>query len=217
MKVDIYIPEALNEITLEQYQKFLKINTKENENSSFLLQKMVEIFCRLNLQDIAKVKYSYVQEIAIHLNKIFDVKPDLIPVFEINNIEYGFIPNLDDITIGEYIDLDNTFGDWDKIHKAMAVLYRPIKFKKGNKYNIKDYEGAEGSTIMKQAPLDVVMGSMVFFYHLNSELLTTTLNYLSKEMKTNLTTEQKKTLEQNGVGINQFMDLVKEMLPSSIL
>ena len=49
MKYKIQVPENLNEITLEQYQKFDKVNTKENEDSAFLLQKTVEIFCRLEL------------------------------------------------------------------------------------------------------------------------------------------------------------------------
>ncbi len=58
MKIDIYIPEKLSDITLEQYQKFAKLNTEENQNSSFLLHKMVEIFCRLDLKDIARIKYN---------------------------------------------------------------------------------------------------------------------------------------------------------------
>ena len=70
MKVEIQIPSSLSEITLEQYQKFTKINTDENQDSSFLMHKTVELFCNLNLQDIAKIKFIYVQEI---LNDIRDI------------------------------------------------------------------------------------------------------------------------------------------------
>ena len=38
-------------------------------------------------------------------------------------VEYGFIPNLDDMSFGEYVDLDTYIGDWQNIHRAMAVLY----------------------------------------------------------------------------------------------
>ena len=96
----------------------------------------------------------------------------------------------------------------------MSVLYRPIKFKKENKYQIVDYE--KSNDIMKDMPLDVALGAMVFFYHLNSELLTITLNYLNKEIPNKLTSQQKQTLEQSGVGISQSMDLLKGMLPSLI-
>jgi hypothetical protein len=50
------------------------------------------------------------------------------------------------------------------MHKAMAVLFRPIKKKQGTKYLIEDYEGSHKySELMKEIPLDVVMGAMVFF------------------------------------------------------
>ena len=141
MKVEINVPDSLNEITLAQYQRFEKLNTEENQGSTFLLQKMVEIFCNLDLKDVAEIKYKSVQEIAVHLNKVFDTKHTLIPTFELEGIEYGFIPVLDDMTLGEYIDLDENLGDWSNMHKAMSVLYRPIKFKKGHKYNIEAYNG----------------------------------------------------------------------------
>ena len=214
MKLNILVPDNLNEITLEQYQKFTKLNTKENEGTAFLLHKMIEVFCNINLKDIATIKYTDVQKVSIHLNKVFDTKTDLIPTFKLKGIEYGFVPELDQISFGEYIDLDNYLGDWDNMHKAMSVLYRPIKFKKENKYQIVDYE--KSNDIMKDMPLDVALGAMVFFYHLNSELLTITLNYLNKEIPNKLTSQQKQTLEQSGVGISQSMDLLKGMLPSLI-
>lgn len=214
MKLNILVPDHLNEITLEQYQKFAKLNNKENEGSAFLLHKMIEIFCNVDLKNIATIKYTDVQKITVHLNKVFDTKTDLIPTFTLKGIEYGFIPQLDDMSFGEYIDLDNYLGDWDNMHKAMSVLYRPIKFRKENKYQIEDYKMS--NDIMKQMPLDIALGAMVFFYHLNNELLQITMNYLNKEIPNKLTYQQKQILEQSGVGINQSMDLLKGMLPSLI-
>ena len=211
MRVEINVPDSLNEITLQQYQKFEKLNTKENEGSTFLLQKMVEIFCNLDLKDVAEIKYKSVQEIVVHLNSIFDAKHSLVPTFNLRGVEYGFIPVLDDMTLGEYVDLDDNLGDWKSMHKAMSVLYRPVTFKKGHKYNIEPYKGV--NDIMKDAPLDVVFAAMVFFWNLNNELVQTILNYLPKEME-KLTTQQKERLEASGVGINQSMVLLKEMLPS---
>lgn len=214
MKLNILVPEHLKEITLEQYQKFAKLNTKENEGSAFLLHKMIEVFCNLDLKDIATIKYKDVQKITLQLNKVFDKKTELIPTFKLKGIEYGFVPELDEITLGEYIDLDNYLGDWDNMHKAMAVLYRPINFKKNNKYHIEDYKGS--NSIMLDMPLDIALGAMVFFWSLNEELLQITLNYLNKEIPNNLTSQQKEALEKSGIGINQSMDLLKGMLPNLI-
>ena len=216
MKVEILVPDKLSEITLGQYQKFVKLNTEENKDTPFLLEKMVEIFCSLNLQDILKIKFTSVQQIANKLNKLFEEEPKHVKTFSLNGVNYGFIPNLDDMTLGEYIDLDSNLSDWEKIHTAMAVLYRPIKVKKNNKYNIEEYTGPNNAERMKDMPLNVAMGSMVFFYNLSNELLTTTLNFLVNEMEESMTLEQQQLLEQNGVGINQSMDLLKGMLPSSI-
>ena len=212
MKVEIQIPSSLSEITLEQYQKFAKLNTVENEDTSFLMHKTVEIFCDLNLKDIAKIKYIYVQEILNDINKLFESKQDLTPTFTMKGVDYGFVPVLDDMTLGEYIDLDENFTDWDMMHKAMAVLYRPITLQKGDRYQIEEYDGLEKSELMKGMPLDIVMGCMFFFYSLNNELLKTTLNYLSQEVPKELTMEQLQTLERSGGGISHSMDSLREML-----
>ena len=214
MKIKIPVPESLSEMTLEQYQKFEKINTEENQGSNFLLEKMVEIFCNLPLKDIATVKFTYVQKIIKELNKTFMSKTPLINTFVMDGVEYGFIPKLDDITLGEYIDIDNNIKDWQNMHKAMSVLYRPTKLKKGDRYQIEDYTAEENSELMKQMPLDVAMGSLVFFYLLQKELLETTLNYLTKEMEDSLTSEQRQILEKSMDGINLSGNWLREMLPS---
>ena len=217
MKVKIQVPTSLSEITLEQYQKFNKINTAENQNTNFILHKTVEIFCGLDLKDIAKIKVHSVKSVIKDIDNVFSEKPDLIPTFKLKGKEYGFIPKLDDISLGEYIDLDDSLTDWETMHKAMSVLYRPVTMRKGDKYLIEEYNGTDDAESMKQMRLDVVMGSIVFFYNLNNELLQTILNYLNREVPNQMNTLQLQTLEKSGVGINQSMDLLKEMLPNLMI
>lgn len=217
MKVKIQVPTSLSEITLEQYQKFNKINTEENQNTNFILHKTVEIFCGLDLKDIAKIKVHSVKSVIKDIDNVFSEKPDLIPTFKFKGKEYGFIPKLDDISLGEYIDLDDSLTDWETMHKAMSVLYRPVTMRKGDKYLIEEYDGTDDAESMKQMRLDVVMGSIVFFYNLNNELLQTILNYLNREVPNQMNTLQLQTLERSGVGINQSMDLLKEMLPNLMI
>lgn len=213
MKIEINVPDTLKEITLSQYQKFEKLNTKENQDSTFLLQKMVQIFCNLDLKDVATIKYKSVQEIVTHLNKVFDTKHTLIPTFVLGGVKMGFIPVLDDMTLGEYIDLDENLGDWQTMHKAMSVLYRPVTFSKGHKYQIEEYKGTNAEA-MKEAPLDVVFSAMVFFYHLSNELTQTILSYLQTVTEREMTTQQKETLGLSGDGIRQSLTSLKKMLPS---
>jgi hypothetical protein len=217
MKLEISIPTELNEIKLSQYQAFLKI-AKDNTDEEFLHQKMVQTFCGIDLKEVAEIRYKEVIEITESLGKMFDVKNHkFISRFKMGGVEFGFIPNLDDMTFGEYTDLDTYINDWEQMHKAMAVLYRPIK-KNGlnGTYDIEKYNGSiTYSDVMKHAPLDVVFGANVFFYTLGNELLKSTMTYLenSKEMKDIL---QQHNSENGGDGIVQSMLLLKETLQTLI-
>lgn len=216
MKLEVNVPESLNEITLDQYQRFDKINTEENQDSNFLLHKTVEIFCGLELKDIASIRVTSIKEILGDIDKIFAEKTDLVPTFTLDGIEYGFIPKLDDMTIGEFIDLDENLTEWETIHKAMAVLYRPINYKKEGKYLIEDYTGLDNAEVFKKMPVGIAMGAMVFFYRLNNELLEIILNYLKQEAPNQMNTEALVALERSGAGSNQFMDSLRGMLPVSM-
>jgi len=210
MRVEIEVPTSLEDITLEQYQKFSKINTEDNKDSTFLLHKTVEIFCGLDLKDTLKIKYSSVSDIIGRLNKVFENTPELTRTFTFKGVEYGFIPNLDDMTLGEYVDLDETYGDWDSMHKAMSILYRPITNKSRGRYLIEDYEGTKNAESFKKLPLNIVFGTTVFFYSLSNELLKTTLSYLKKELPESLTSQERLSLEESMDSINQYMGSLKE-------
>ena len=161
MKAKLLVPENLSEITLGQYQKFLKI-TKDNTDTLFINQKMVSIFCNIEMNKVLAIRYTSIKEITTHLNSLFEQKPSFIPTFKKGDFEFGFIPKLDDMTFGEYVDLDTTIADWENIHKAMGVLYRPITTKRKNQYLIEAYESFDKYE-MKQMPLNIVLGSLVFF------------------------------------------------------
>ena len=217
MKLDITVPSSISEIPLVNYQKFLKLQESSNDQE-FIAQKMIEIFCGIELKDIVKIKLSSINELIQHFTKIFDEKPKFKPTFKIGDIEFGFIPDLENITFGEYVDLDNYLSKWDTFHKAMAVMYRPITLKKDEKYNIIEYTGAsEFSDLMLYAPMDVAISASLFFWTLGNELLNATLNYLESELTKMNKTEQatlahELSLEKNGGGIQASMDSLRETL-----
>jgi hypothetical protein len=210
MKVNITIPETLNEITLNQFQKYMKL-IKDNEPSEFVNQKTIEIFCNIKLLDVAKISYKSYKEILDHLNSLFNVNHKLVPTFVLDGLEFGFEPNLEDIASGVYIDAESYLKETDTLHKAMAVLYRPIKDKRKNLYNIEEYVSSElYSDLMKDAPLDVALGMQVFFWNLGIELSSVMIAYLQQE-KIQLSEAEKKVLEKNGVGTPQFMQQLEEV------
>tara|TARA_B110000259_G_scaffold116314_1_gene132357 strand:- start:2139 stop:2789 length:651 start_codon:yes stop_codon:yes gene_type:complete len=208
MKVKITVPTSLKDITLQQYKRYLKIQEKVTDDR-FLNAKMIEIFCGVELKDVMHLRLKDSEEIISIITALFDNKPSLVERFKLNGVEYGFHPQLDELTLGEYIDLDTFIGDWENMEKAMNVLYRPVLVKVKNKYSIEEYiVGTEGKVI--DMPMDAVMSSIFFLWNLGLDL--------SKNMTSYLEVAETKTLthflssQKNGGGINQFTDSLKEIL-----
>ena len=224
-QIELEVPTTLSDIKLWQYQKYMKVieqnKTEDAEDkeklNDFLNMKLVEIFCNVSLRDVSKIPLKEYEKVLTILNKAFEEKPKLIQRFDLLNVDMGFVPKLDDITLGEYVDIETNISDWQKMHKAMAVLYRPVNFKSKDKYTVSPYKiNEEIQELMKEIPLDVAISSMVFFYALGKELLGAIPKYLEQHLKKKGMQQLEIHLQKNGVGINQFMHLLKEMSETSI-
>jgi hypothetical protein len=212
MQIEIEVPNNLSEITLSQYTRYLNLieTNKDIEHiDKFMSLKMLEIFCNVPYKSAMQFKITDVNRVVDHLVELLNQKPDLVHTFSIGDTEFGFIPKLDDMTFGEYIDLDQFLGSWDNMYKAMAVLYRPINKRVGKFYNIKEYTGDSYWEAMQLTPLDAVLSSTLFFYHLGIDLSKLMTNSL---MENQVEVTLPKDLEESGVGINQFTHSLKEML-----
>ena len=208
MKVEILVPDTLSDITLGQYQKYLSI-VEGNDDASFMDIKMIEIFCGVKLSETLKMKFADIKAVCDILEQMLLEKPQLVNRFKMNGVEYGFIPNLEQISMGEFIDIETFLSDWKQMHRAMSVLYRPIAHKYGDKYNIEEYKETDGEH-MRDIPMDAVFGCMLFFYSLGIDLSQAMMNYLQDQEETALM--QFPNLGGDGDGINQFTHSLREML-----
>ena len=181
MKVNLRIPTSLNEITLAQYQEFAKLEADLDKTKDTAIQlKIVEIFCKVPEVVVRNMKATDIAEICEIINTMFDTEHQLINRFRLKGIDYGFISELDDMSFGEYMDLDTFISDNDNLHRAVNVLFRPIEHKRGNRYKIKDYN-PDTSETAKDFPLDAVLGAIVFFYSLGKDLSMVMLNSLDSK------------------------------------
>ena len=206
MNVNLRIPTTLNEITLGQYQEYAKL---QDLSETDLQLKTIEIFCKVPPILVRNMKATDIVEICSIISGMFDTKHQLISMFKLNGVEYGFIPSLEDMSFGEYVDLDTFIGDNDNLHRAVNVLYRPIEHRQGNRYTIKDYD-PNTSEIAKDMPLDAVLGAVVFFYNLGKDLSIAMLNCLDK--KNEQTLAEYLTSLPNGGGTIQSMDYLTAIL-----
>ena len=214
-QVKLIVPDSLDEVTLGQYQDYLDAikGLDEERDAEKINKKLIEAFCGIEYDLVDSIPLRDIEKLLEALKMAFERDYEHTLRFDLLDVDMGFIPKLDDMSLGEYIDCENYIGSWEDMHKAMAVLYRPVNFKKGEKYTIAPYKPSdEVSELMKEMPLGVAMGCTVFFYRLGIQLSTATLNYMRRAIKENSTNSALKTaLEKNGVGINQFMHSLKEM------
>jgi hypothetical protein len=214
MKVDINIPDSLNEITLLQYQKFDKL-INDNEASHFVNQKTIEIFCNIELKDVARIRIADIDDLLLHLNNLLQQKPKLTKTFKLGVYEFGFIPKLEDMTSGEFIDLENYLSSTETFNQAMAVLYRPIKSKVKDLYIIEEYESSyKYAEVLKYMPLDIALGAMVFFWTLQKDCVNALTDYIQNEVEQS--EQAKQVLAKSGVGINQFTQQLKGIYSDSM-
>ena len=214
MKVNINVPDSLNEITLYQYQRFEKL-IQENEASHFVNQKTIEIFCNIELKDVARIRIADIDDLLLHLDNLLQQKPKLTKTFKLGVYEFGFIPKLEDMTSGEFIDLENYLGSTETLHQAMAVLFRPIKSKIKDLYTIEEYESSyKYSEVLKYMPLDIALGSMLFFWTLQNDCVNALTDYIQNEVEQS--EQAKQVLVKSGVGINQFTQQLKGIFSDSM-
>ena len=204
------VPSSLDEITVGQYQEFVKVQKNTNDNE-FLAQKMISIFCGIPMNDVLNIEYNSIVDVTNHLTSLFSKEPEFKTRIEFNGIDLGFIPNLEKISLGEYIDLEEGLKDWSTYHKALSVMYRPVELKIGDKYEIKDYDGSEHfHELFKELPVSVALASTVFFCRLGIELSEAILTSSEEEEKTQKKTSQvEDNSERIGDGTNQFMQSQK--------
>lgn len=203
--IEAIIPTSLNDITLGQMQRY-DVLIKEADDEDRIRAIMLDVFCLVDSTYYARINAKQILSISQRIETILNTQPSHERFFVLDGVRYGFIPNLDDMTMGEFVDLDQIGTETKDWHKVMAVLYRPVTKTFGNRYLIEPYKGLEDASKYKEMPLGVALGAMLFFWTLGKELLNDTLNYL-KQAETDQ--ELNTHLAKSGVGTEQFMDSLK--------
>lgn len=228
MNLQITIPQSWADVKYDQYIKFYnaikpwidtdKYNDKVIEYAAFhFCDVSPEILYKLPDDVLLKVT----NNIYAFIGKGFNESP-LVKSFTIDNTEYGFIPALDEMSYGEYLDLVNYSKDvLINAPIVMSILYRPITKSLGKSYLITDYAGTNDDRIelFKHAlTMDVVFGAIGFFLGLQKDLLSCTLTYTMDQLKKIKDPDVQalhQALTKSGVDITQLQSLQTTMLQNS--
>lgn len=221
MKLTITYPESWAEIKYTQYLKYYKQvkpyeGTDEFERVN--LETAALYFCNVPaeyLYSLPKNTFDKITECLLKLFSEHKTSP-LVTSFSVENTDYGFMPELDEMTYGEYLDLITyTSKDmWENVPISFSILYRPIINKLGKQYTIQPYTGTNDARIelfKHVLTMDVVFGAVAFFLGLQKDLQAGILTYTMKlmENKTDPRISQAlQDLQRNGVDITQLQSFL---------
>ena len=174
--------ESWADVTLEKWVKLIALKEKVKseealETISVISDIPKKLIKELSIQDVAAIM-KYMSELQLEENS------SLHQIITIDCKQYGFHPNLEDLTLGEYADIETFIqnGIKEKMPEIMAILYRPIVEKEKDVYAIEAYDGniRVRAELMKKMSGEQVQGALVFFYNFVSNYLRITLLYLTE-------------------------------------
>ena len=181
------LPTIWNDVKLDTYMQVCSILEEKEDNEYRQTFKLLQALMGLKTTTIEKMPLSVVRQIyndiAVLIKQPID--NNLKHKIKINKVTYGFHPQLSNLTLGEFVDIESYIkeGIHKNMHNILSVLYRPITKVKGHQYNIEDYEPNDERAELFKEHLTIgdVNGASVFFYSLGKELLSYSAKYLKKE------------------------------------
>ena len=178
-------------ITVKQYVDFITNEGNEIGQVSAIMGQTKDYVRQLSPEDIKKVidafKSVIESPVAEHQHKWKT---------------YGFVPDVNKISFGEWLDLESNCKDFPKnLNKILSILYRPIHSEIGNKYKIEQYtaEHLTNCDTFNEMPLSIANGALVFFSNIENELLNRSLEFLD----TTMTTEMMKAVKMMEEALRQ--------------
>jgi hypothetical protein len=211
-ELELKVPTSYADITLKQWIDLQNELEAYKDDANAVTALMLYHLCGLEpkyMKGIAVDDYLLVKtELESFLN---NTDLPLQRIITIDGIEYGFEPNLSQMSYGAYADItqykDLTIDkNWAKI---MSVLYRPVKHKKAEMYSIEAYEGVMREELFLKVGMDVHFGTLFFFVHTLMDLLNATLkSTMEKDIHPNI----KQILQRSGQLIPHSLTLPAETL-----
>ena len=194
--------ESWDDVTLERWVKLLTADTESKTKEA------EETIVALSDMPLKLVKELSLRDVAVIFGKLAEIQGgesvELKRVMEIDGVDYGFHPDLSEITLGEYADIESFVkeGLEKNMPEIMAILFRPVLKKKDNAYTIEAYDGniTMRKEVMKKMSASQVQAALFFFSNLGKEL-SLIMELYSMELKQEMLKEvQTKILQSVGDG-----------------
>ncbi len=172
----LHLPASYEDLTLGH---LMVLETTEDP------VKRVQAVTGLSFAELRRMPQALIMEANAHLDTL--QKQEVakhLTTFELNGTTYGFIPDWENFSAGEWIDMETYTADfWKTAHKAMSILYRPLDRKWGDTYTIEEYTAKEDAEVFRDMPAPLVAGALLFFWTTERALLSNLQSSLLKATK----------------------------------
>jgi hypothetical protein len=214
-QIQISLPESYGDIDLKKYLDIQKelINYQDDEDAQIAI--LITYLCGLDVKYISGLNKKDFDLLKQSLQKFLE-KTDfpLQRFITIDGVEYGFEPNLSNISYGAYVDITkyDTISIDNNWAKIMSILYRPVTKKVRDTYEIQAYNGIIDDKLFLTVPMNVHFGAYNFFFLLSRDLQTSILNYMKgMDLPPNI----KLILERSGEVMHRLLNLQTTIYPES--
>ena len=203
----ISVPTVWADIKLKDFQRFIGANPTE-ENAEDLA---LAIFCGIDKDEQSSFPVGELNDIKTIIAGVFTENPPLQRFVTIDGVKYGFHPKLEDISLGEFVDLEEYMKDPIKnAHKWMGVLYRPVTKEQFGRHEIEKYHpDKHDGAAFEDTTMDIVQGALLFFYRLEIGLQMSSLTYLRQLAKQEKSSPQEQPSENDGDGMQSSINLLQ--------
>jgi len=186
-KLKLSVPNNWKDVTIQQYQRFMELIESDKSNEKKMIGS-VSIFCNINTKETKQIGLKDLKRIYSIIIKMIDTEhteQQIEKNIMFNKRKYAIIPNLSNMTTGEFVDLETYCEDdmMKNLHKVMAILYRPIidDVDRFERYTIEPYSPTpENDELFLSFPMHNVLGVLSFFFALGEPLSRDFNKYLAK-------------------------------------
>ena len=197
-EIELKIPTSYGDISLAKWLELQNELENYKDDPNAVTAIMLYHLCGLDPKYLKTITVDDYTLVKSELEGFLaNVDLPLQRIIKIDGIEYGFEPNLSQMTYGAYADITQykqltIDNNWAKI---MSILYRPVTHKKGEMYSIKAYDGEMREEMFLNVGMDIHFGALFFFVNLLMDLLNSILNStMAKDIHPNI----KQILERSG-------------------
>lgn len=203
----INVPTVWADIKLKDFQRFMGANPTDDTAEDLALA----IFCGIDKDEQASFPVSELEDIKTIIAGVFTENPPLQRFVTIGDKKYGFHPKLEDISLGEFVDLEEYMKDPIKnAHKWLGILYRPVVKEQYGRHEIEKYHpDKHDGAAFEDITMDIVQGALLFFYRLEIGLQMSSLTYLRQVAKQEKSSMQEPPSENDGDGMQSSINSLR--------